>query len=123
MVICQRLRAAHLAQARGEDELAFERAPTVLPGQRAEGFVRALQDALRADVDPAARGHLAEHDQALALPLVEVFLRGPMRHDVGVGDQHTRGVSWVRKTATGLPDWTINVSSGSRCAGIARIAS
>jgi hypothetical protein len=64
------LRAAHAAEARGED-------PAPLPGVRIvrslgevglpggdEGLVRALQDPLRADVDPRAGRHLAVHREA-----------------------------------------------------------
>ena len=88
----QRLRAAHLAQAGGQHELALERGPALLAGQAAEGLVGALEDALGADVDPGAGGHLAVHDQALLLPAVEVLLGGPVGHDVAVGDQHARRV-------------------------------
>ncbi len=57
-----------------------------------EGLVGALHDALAADVDPGARRHLAVHHEALAVELVEVLERGPVRHQVGVGDQHARRV-------------------------------
>ena len=88
----QRLRAAHLAQAGRQHELALERGPALLAGQAAEGLVGALEDALGADVDPGAGRHLAEHDQALLLPAVEVLLGGPVGDDVAVGDQHARRV-------------------------------
>ena len=57
-----------------------------------EGFVGALHDALRADVDPRAGRHLAVHHQALLIELVEVFPRRPVRDEVGVGEQHARRV-------------------------------
>ncbi len=57
-----------------------------------EGLVGALHDALRADVDPGARRHLAVHHQALAIELVEMVPGRPVRHEVGVGDQHARRV-------------------------------
>ncbi|VTP65418.1 Uncharacterised protein [Leclercia adecarboxylata] len=57
-----------------------------------KGLVGALDDALAADVDPAARGHLAIHCQPLRIQLVEVFPGRPVRHQVGVGDQHARSV-------------------------------
>ena len=88
----QRLRAAHAAEAGGEDPLAREAAAVVAPAHLDEGLVGALHDALAADVDPRARRHLPEHHQALAVELVEVLERGPVRHDVGVGDQHARRV-------------------------------
>ena len=48
----ERLSAAHATESRREDELAFERSPAFELGKRAKGFVRALQDPLRADIDP-----------------------------------------------------------------------
>ena len=45
-----------------------------------------------ADVDPRAGRHLAVHHQALAIELVEVLPGRPVRHEVGVGDQHARRV-------------------------------
>ena len=98
----QRLRAAHLAQAGSEHELALERGPALLAGQAAEGLVGALEDALGADVDPGAGGHLAVHDQALLLPAVEVLLGGPMGDDVAVGDQHARRVLVGAEDGDGL---------------------
>ena len=90
----QRLRAAHAAQARGQDPAAaWPRSPReVLPHRLGERLVGPLHDALRADVDPRARGHLAVHHQALAVELVEVVPGGPLRHQVRVGDQHARRV-------------------------------
>ncbi len=60
---------------------------------RGERFVRALQDALRADVDPAAGRHLAVHRQTFVFEIAERVPRGPVRHQVGVGDQDSRRVS------------------------------
>ena len=88
----QRLRAAHAAEARGENPLAGEAAAVVAPPHLHERLVGALHDALAADVDPRAGRHLAVHHQALAIELVEVRQRRPVRHDVGVGDQHARRV-------------------------------
>ena len=88
----QRLGAAHAAQAGGEDGAAGQvgRAPVLLTGggERLEG---ALQDALGADVDPRAGGHLAEHGQALGLEPAELVPGGEARHQQRVGDQHPRG--------------------------------
>src|SRR5262249_38690767 len=55
----QRLGAAHAAQAGGDDQPACERAAEVATAAGGEGLVSALQDALSADVDPAAGRHLA----------------------------------------------------------------
>ncbi len=57
-----------------------------------ERLKRALDDALRADVNPAARGHLAVHHQPGAIELVEHFPIGPFGNEVGVGDEHARRV-------------------------------
>ena len=54
-----------------------------------EGFIGALHNPLAADVDPAAGGHLAVHGQPFCVQLVEMFPRRPVRHQVGVGNQHT----------------------------------
>ena len=88
----QRLRAAHAAEAGGEDPAAGQVAAVVLAAGLDEGLVGALHDALAADVDPRARGHLAVHHQALAVELVEVLPRRPLRHQVRVGDQHARRI-------------------------------
>ncbi len=89
----QRLRATHAAQAGGQDPTALEVGIVVLATGLDEGFIGALHDALATDVDPTAGGHLAVHGQALGVELVEVFPTGPVRHQVGVGDQHARGVA------------------------------
>ena len=88
----ERLRAAHAAEPGGEDPAAREVAAVVLAARLDEGLVGALDDALAADVDPRARGHLAVHHQALAVELVEVLPGRPLRHQVRVGDQHPRRV-------------------------------
>ena len=55
-----------------------------------ERLVRALQDPLRADVDPGAGGHLAEHRQPERLEPAELVPRRPARHEQRVRDQHAR---------------------------------
>ena len=55
-----------------------------------ERFVGALEDALRADVDPAAGRHLPVHRQAAIFEIAERFPVRPLRDEVGVGDQHAR---------------------------------
>ena len=91
----KRLRTTHAAHAAGDHKFALERARSARLGEvplreRGKGLEGALQDALRADVDPTARGHLAIHHQALAVELVEVLPGGPFAHQVGVGDEHAR---------------------------------
>ncbi len=84
----QRLRAAHLTQTGGDDQLTLERAPTMPACQRSQRLEGALENALGADIDPASGRHLAVHDQPGRFPLVEVLLGGPGGHDVGIGDQY-----------------------------------
>ena len=95
----ERLGAAHAAEAGGEDEPAGEiGAVVLLPGGR-EGLVRALQDALGADVDPAAGGHLPVHRQAQRIQAPELVPVGPVGHQVGVGDEHARRLGVGREHA------------------------
>ena len=88
----QRLRAAHAAEPAGQDPLALQVAAIMLAAGLGEGLVGALHDALRADIDPRPGGHLAVHHQALLIELVEMVPVGPVRHEVGIGDQHARRV-------------------------------
>src|SRR5690606_1042248 len=69
----QRLRATHAAEPAGEYPLALEAAVIVLATRLGERLVGALNDALRADVDPRASGHLAVHGESLAIELVEML--------------------------------------------------
>jgi hypothetical protein len=62
----------------------------VAAGDRGEGFVGALEDALRADVDPAAGRHLAVHRQAAVFEVAELVPRGPGRHEQRIGDDDAR---------------------------------
>ena len=64
------------------------RAAEALGGHRRERLVGALQDALGADVDPRAGGHLAVHGQAERLQPAELRPGGPVADQVGVGDQY-----------------------------------
>ena len=84
----ERLGAAHAAKSRGQKPLAPEVAAIMLAAEFDEGLVGPLNDALGADVDPGARRHLAEHHQALAVEQIEVLPVGPVRHQIGIGDQH-----------------------------------
>ncbi len=99
-------------------------AAVVLAAGLDEGLVGALHDALAADVDPGAGGHLAVHHQALAVELVEVLPGRPVRHQVGVGDQHARRVGVGAEDAdrlARLDQQRLVVARASRSA--ARIAS
>ena len=55
-------------------------------------FEGASDDALRADIDPRASGHLAIHHQALPFELVEMFERRPASNKIAVRDQHARRI-------------------------------
>ena len=57
---------------------------------RRERFVRALQDALRADVDPRAGRHLAVHREPEPFEPAKLVAGRPARHEVRIGDQHAR---------------------------------
>ena len=93
----ERLGAAHAAAAAGDGQgagqggLGDAALLVHLAGDGVERLVGALQDALRGDVDPGPGGHLAVHHEALVLELAELGPRGPVAHQVGVGDQHARG--------------------------------
>ena len=86
----QRLGAAHPAETGGQRHRPAQRPAEVLAGRLGERLVRALQDALRADVDPRPGGHLAVHRQALPLELAEDLPCRPLADEVRVGDQHAR---------------------------------
>jgi hypothetical protein len=74
----------------------------MLAAHLGEGLVGALNDALAADIDPAARGHLAVHHQALAIEFVEMLPVGPVRHEVGIGEQHAGRIGMGAEDADGL---------------------
>ena len=84
----QRLRAAHATQAGSQHPAPRQVAAEMLATGFHKGLVSALHDALRADVNPAARRHLAVHHQPRAIEFVEVLPSRPLRHQVGVGNQH-----------------------------------
>ena len=86
----ERLRAAHAAEAGGHGDGAGQRAVEPLVGDGGERLEGALEDALGADVDPRAGGHLAVHRQAEVLEPAELLPVGPVADQVGVGDQHPR---------------------------------
>mgnify|MGYP003380515207 CR=1 FL=1 len=67
---------------------------------------QALQNALCADVDPTAGGHLAVHDQPLGLQAVEVGLGGPVGDDVAVGDEDARRIGCLLYTSPSPRDRT-----------------
>ena len=85
-----RLRRAHPAEPGGHDQPPGERAAEVLARDLGERLVGPLQDALGADVLPAAGGQAAPREQVAALELVERLRRGPAADEVAVGEQDGR---------------------------------
>src|ERR1041384_952832 len=69
----QGLRAAHAAHAARDDELTRQASAEMFVRHRGKGLERPLHDALRADVNPTARGHLPVHHQAATLKLMKVL--------------------------------------------------
>ena len=88
----ERLRAAHAAEPGGEDPAAGKVAAIVLPAELHESLVGALHDALAADIDPRAGRHLAVHGEAFPVERVEMLPGCPVRHEVGIGEEHARRV-------------------------------
>ena len=99
----ERLGATHPAKPGGEDGPPAEvrRAEVLLAG-RGERLVRALQDPLGADVDPAPRGHLPEHRQAESLEPAELVPGRPARDEQRVRDQDARRPWMGAENADGL---------------------
>ncbi len=83
----ERLGASHSSEASGEHEPAGQRAAEMLAGTGAEGLVGSLQNALCADVDPGARGHLSVHREPHRLVSPEVLPVAPLGHEERVGDE------------------------------------
>ncbi len=100
----ERLRAAHAAEARGEHPLPGgpARALGVRLARGDERFERALHDALRADVDPRARGHLPIHGEAERLEPAELVERREAADEVRVREQDPRRVGVRAELADGL---------------------
>ena len=87
----ERLRAAHPAEPGRQDRAPGERrCPEVLLRGGRERLVGALQDPLRADVDPRARPSSGRTSSALRLEPPELVPGRPLRHEQRVRDQHAR---------------------------------
>ncbi len=84
----ERLGAPHAPDAGGQGERAGQGAAEAFGGNRGERLVSALQDALGADVDPRAGGHLPVHGQAQLLQAPELVPVVPLADQVAVGDKH-----------------------------------
>ena len=89
-VRCERLSAAHRAEAGAEEEPPLQRAAEVLPRAGGKRLVGALHDSLLADELPVARGVLAEHRQAARLEVVERLPGRPAPHELRVRHHDAR---------------------------------
>src|SRR5688572_2759409 len=78
----ERLGAAHATESAGEGDRASEGAVERLLGDRCEGLERALQDALGADVDPGASGHLPVHREPEVFEATELVPVRPVADEV-----------------------------------------
>src|SRR5258707_4477405 len=65
-------------------------------------LICALHNTLAADVNPRSGCHLAIHHQSLAVEFAEVLPGRPVRHQIGIGDEHARRVSMGSKNADRL---------------------
>jgi hypothetical protein len=92
----QRLRSTHAPDSAGDHKAAFESAAEMNVGQRGERLKGPLQNALRADVDPAASGHLTVHHETFAIELVKVIPVGPLSYQIRIREYDTRShiVRW-----------------------------
>ncbi len=84
----KRLGAAHSPEAGGEGDRSGQGPAEALGRDGGEGLVCALQNALRADVDPGSGRHLAVHGQPERFEAPELVPVRPIRNQVGVRDQH-----------------------------------
>src|ERR1700722_1700470 len=65
-------------------------------------FERALYDSLASNVDPAPGSHLAVHCQFEVFQSSKLVAGRPMRHEVGIGNQHARCMRKSSKNCDGL---------------------
>ncbi len=86
----ERLGAAHAAESGGHHQPAGQRAAKMPARHGRQRLVRALHDALAADIDPAAGGHLSVHREPAVLEIPEILPGGPRGHEQRVGDEHAR---------------------------------
>ena len=92
VVHCDRkwLCAAHAAQASSESNRAGECAFKFSASDFGETLVGALQDALGADVDPRACGHLAVHGETEIFETPEFVPCGPVTDKIRICQQYAR---------------------------------
>ena len=88
----QGLSAAHAAIAAGQDKSAVQIAAEMFLAAGYEGFIGALQNTLRSDINPRSGRHLPEHNQAQFFQFAEFFPGSPVRYQMRIGDQHAWAV-------------------------------
>src|ERR1019366_4945712 len=98
----ERLGSAHAAHAAADDEFSGKRAAKMFARGGGESFVGALQNSLRADVNPTSGGHLAVHHQAGAVEFVEIFPIIPVTDEIGIRDEDARSILVRAKNSDGL---------------------
>ena len=91
------LRTTHAAESPGQHDPPAQRSLKVSRRDGGKGLVRSLENPLCADVDPRPRGHLAVHDQPAPLEIAKHVPRREATHEIGVRDQHARGIRVCRE--------------------------
>ena len=71
----------------------------MLPPEFGKGLIRALHDALAANINPRACRHLTVHHEALAIERIEMLPRRPMRYKIRIGDEDARCIAMRAKNA------------------------
>ena len=98
----ERLRPAHAAHAAGYDEFASQVAAKMFSSCCRKRFVSALQNSLRADVNPASRGHLAVHHQTGAVEFAEFLPIVPVAGEIGVAKKEAGRIFMGAENRDGL---------------------
>ena len=98
----QRLGAAHTTKPCRQNPFAPQVAVVVLSARFGKSFIRPLHNALRTNVNPGACSHLAVHHQARFIQFVKVVPVGPVRHNIGVSNQHARRIGMGAKNTDRL---------------------
>src|SRR5579884_697788 len=86
----QGLSTAHSSHTAAHDQLASEGSAEMLPSGGCEGFIRALHNALAADVNPGTGGHLAVHGQPQFFETVKLIPIRPPADEVSICNQNAR---------------------------------
>ena len=89
----QGLCATHATQASSQNPAPGQRTTKMLTTCFSKRLVRALHNALAANVDPATRRHLSVHEQTGLIQLVKLLPRGPFRDQIRIGQQHARCIT------------------------------